>query len=84
MNKYKEPVYASAYAKVRNFADAEDLTLLSFWLMLRSSACDKLPDEVRCDGLEIDGEFNYGHVPREKSLTDSPERTEEVARGHGN
>ena len=26
VNKYKEPVYASAYAKVSNFADAQDLT----------------------------------------------------------
>ena len=26
VDKYKEAVYASAYAKVRNFADAEDLT----------------------------------------------------------
>jgi RNA polymerase sigma-70 factor (ECF subfamily) len=26
VNKYKEPIYASAYAKVSNFADAQDLT----------------------------------------------------------
>ena len=26
VNKYKEPVYACAYTKVRNFADAQDLT----------------------------------------------------------